>query len=83
MLLGSLAAMLTPVQIVTISTTPLTHPRRVVCRGVNPKEDTIICIWFVSELGILPRAEKSAKSQVLGSRGDGPFALTQNEANDE
>ena len=67
MLLGSLAAMLTAVQIATISTTPSTHPRRVVCRGVNPNEDTMICLWFVSEFGILLRAEKSAKSQVLGS----------------
>src|SRR6266542_5873047 len=38
-LLGILAAILTPVQMVTISMIPSTHPRSVVCRGVNPNEE--------------------------------------------
>jgi len=67
-LLGIWAAILTPVQMVTISMIPSTHPRSVVCRGVNPNEETIIERWFVRELGTLLRAEKSANNHVFGSR---------------
>lgn len=61
------AARFTPTKIVTISITPSTHPSSVVCRGVNPNEDTIIDRWFVRLLGMLLIAEKSANSQVFGS----------------
>ena len=61
------AARVTPVQMVTISTTPSTQPRSVVWRAVKPKEDTMICFWFVREFGILLRAAKSTKSHVFGS----------------
>jgi len=66
-LFGIQAARVTPVQMVTISTRPSTQPKSVVWRGVNPNEDTMICLWFVREFGILSSAEKSAKSHVLGS----------------
>jgi hypothetical protein len=40
--LFNFAAIVTPVQIVTISMTPSTQPSSVVCRAVNPKEETMI-----------------------------------------
>ena len=40
--LTNLLASWTPVKIVTISTTPSTHAKRVVWRFVNPNEETII-----------------------------------------
>lgn len=61
------AAIVTPVQMVTISTTPSTQPRRVVCRYEKPKDETMIERWFVREFGILSSAANSANSQVLGS----------------
>ena len=35
---------------------------------MNPKDETMIDLWFVSEFGMLPRQAKRAKIQVLGSR---------------
>lgn len=67
MLLGMRAARVTPVQIVTISTTPSTQPRSVVWRGVKPNEETMIWRWLVRELGILSRAENKANIHVFGS----------------
>jgi hypothetical protein len=65
--LGRRVASRTPVKIVTISTTPGIQDKRVVCRAVKPKEATMSDCWFVNELGTLSRAEKRAKSHVLGS----------------
>lgn len=64
----NLAATVTPTKMVTISIMPSTQPRSVVCSGVKPNEETIICRWFVRLFGMLLIALKSAKSQVLGSR---------------
>ena len=67
MLFGMRDAIVTPVKIVTISTTPLTELSSVVCSGLKPKDTMIICIWLVSEFGMLSRAENKAKSHVFGS----------------
>ena len=61
------AASVTPTKMVTISIVPSTQPRRVVWRFEKPKEETMICRWFVRLFGTLSTAEKSAKSQVFGS----------------
>lgn len=63
-----LAASVTPVQMVTISTVPSTQPSSVVWKVVKPNEATMIWRWLVRLFGTLSSAEKSAKSQVLGSR---------------
>jgi len=65
--LGHRVASRTPVKIVKISITPGTQDKRVVCRAVYPNEATMSDCWFVNELGTLSRAEKRAKSHVLGS----------------
>lgn len=67
MLFGMRDAIVTPVKIVTISTTPLTEPSSVVCNGLKPKDTMIIWIWLVSEFGMLSSAENNAKSHVFGS----------------
>lgn len=54
-------------KIVKISITPGTQDNRVVCRTLNPNEAMMSDCWFVNELGTLFRAEKRAKSHVLGS----------------
>jgi hypothetical protein len=47
--------------------TPGTQDNRVVCRALNPNEARMSVCWFVNELGTLSKAEKRAKSHVLGS----------------
>ena len=66
-LLGIREAIVTPTHIVTISMTPSTHESKVVCRKLNPNEDTIIWRWLRYELGTLSRIENNAKSHVFGS----------------
>jgi hypothetical protein len=57
----------TPVAIVTISIEPSTQPRSVTWSWLYPNEATMSWRWFVSELGMLSSAEKSANSHVFGS----------------
>ena len=66
-LLGIREAILTPVKIVRISTTPPTHPNNVVCRFENPNSVIMMAVWLVKEFGTLSSAAKSAKSHVFGS----------------
>jgi hypothetical protein len=56
-----------PEAIVMISTTPVTQPKSVVLRVEKPHDLMMMAFWLVRELGTLSRAEKRAKSQVLGS----------------
>jgi hypothetical protein len=57
----------TPMKTVIDSIAPSTQVSNVVWKSVNPKEETMICFWFVKELGILHNAANSANNQVLGS----------------
>lgn len=66
-LLGIRETILIPTHIVTISMTPSTHASKVVCKKLNPNEDTIIWRWLRSEFGILSKIENSANNHVFES----------------
>ena len=67
MLFGTRDTIVTPVKITTISTTPLTQPRSVVCRGLKPKDKIRSWSWLVSEFEMSYMAANNAKSHVFGS----------------
>ena len=67
MLFGMRDAIATPVKIVTISNTPLTQARRVVCSTLKPKDWMISWSWLETEFGTLLNAANNANSQVFGS----------------